>query len=207
MTHLSFHNKQISFIFSQEGALHENNPSHGLSLWRSWTIRKILDHVFSLILGKRLKRECSCLSGFLRRTATRCPRWARPIGDVQRYPLLRRAFPAATARQPDQHPLSTIDLTPAAMATGPAAGGLSQMSCSLAGLLSRKPRPVACYGWPTSHIMGARPLTEGQKKMIVVPSLSSLLLLPILRRTSPAVLTLLNTRLYDLMNGKGHRDI
>ena len=55
------------------------------------------------------------------------------------------------------------------MATGPAAGGhISDELLDKLGSLSTQALIDGLWvmGWPTSHIMGARPLTEGQKKMI-----------------------------------------
>merc|ERR1712086_837893 len=53
------------------------------------------------------------------------------------------------------------------MATGPAAGGhISDELLDKLGSLSTQALIDGLWvmGWPTSHIMGARPLTEGQKK-------------------------------------------
>jgi hypothetical protein len=57
-----------------------------------------------------------------------------------------------------------------AMATGPAASAvkISDELLEKLGALSTQALIDGLWvmGWPTSHIMGARPLTEGQKKMV-----------------------------------------
>jgi hypothetical protein len=57
-----------------------------------------------------------------------------------------------------------------AMATGPAASAvkISDELLEKLGSLSTQALIDGLWvmGWPTSHIMGARPLTEGQKKMV-----------------------------------------
>ena len=86
--------------------------------------------------------------------------------------FVRRAFPAATARQPavTAPHVRTICMNACrGMATGTAAGGhISDELLDKLGSLSTQALIDGLWvmGWPTSHIMGARPLTEGQKKMI-----------------------------------------
>ena len=86
--------------------------------------------------------------------------------------LARRAFAAAAARPvaatAPKAPYARIALR--AMATGPAASAvkISDELLEKLGALSTQALIDGLWvmGWPTSHIMGARPLTEGQKKMV-----------------------------------------
>ena len=85
--------------------------------------------------------------------------------------LARRAFATAAA-----HPVAAAPKAPyarmalRAMATGPAASAvkISDELLEKLGSLSTQALIDGLWvmGWPTSHIMGARPLTEGQKKMV-----------------------------------------
>lgn len=84
--------------------------------------------------------------------------------------LARRAF-AAGAR-----PVKALPTAPyapiaiRAMATGPAASAvkISDELLEKLGTLTTQALIDGLWvmGWPTSHILGARPLTEGQKKMV-----------------------------------------
>lgn len=86
--------------------------------------------------------------------------------------LARRAFAAAAVRPTvaaaPKAPYANIALR--AMATGPAASAtkISDELLEKLGTLSTQALIDGLWvmGWPTSHIMGARPLTEGQKKMV-----------------------------------------
>jgi len=78
----------------------------------------------------------------------------------------RRAFAAAAAPAARQGAAYTGIR---AMATGPAAGGhINDELLEKLGSLSTQALIDGLWvmGWPTSHIMGARPLTEGQPKLV-----------------------------------------
>ena len=78
----------------------------------------------------------------------------------------RRAFAAAAAPAARQGAAYT---GLRAMATGPAAGGhINDELLEKLGSLSTQALIDGLWvmGWPTSHIMGARPLTEGQPKLV-----------------------------------------
>lgn len=85
--------------------------------------------------------------------------------------LARRAFAAAAVRPVAAAPKAPYaHMALRAMATGPAASAvkISDELLEKLGSLSTQALIDGLWvmGWPTSHIMGARPLTEGQKKMV-----------------------------------------
>ena len=85
--------------------------------------------------------------------------------------LARRAFAAAAVRPVAPAPKAPYaHMALRAMATGPAASAvkISDELLEKLGSLSTQALIDGLWvmGWPTSHIMGARPLTEGQKKMV-----------------------------------------
>ena len=85
--------------------------------------------------------------------------------------LARRAFATAAARPVAAAPKAPYaHMALRAMATGPAASAvkISDELLEKLGSLSTQALIDGLWvmGWPTSHIMGARPLTEGQKKMV-----------------------------------------
>lgn len=85
--------------------------------------------------------------------------------------LARRAFASAAARPTAVAPKAPYaPMAIRAMATGPAASAVKISDELLEKLGSLTTQALIdglwVMGWPTSHIMGARPLTEGQKKMV-----------------------------------------
>jgi|TARA_B100001142_G_scaffold37747_1_gene33016 Entner-Doudoroff aldolase len=82
--------------------------------------------------------------------------------------LAKRAFTAATVA-PRRAANVPYLLNTARALTGPASGGhISDELLEKLGTLSTQALIDGLWvmGWPTSHVMGARPLTEGQKKMV-----------------------------------------